>query len=104
MNTFNAGEEKTEAIKIKAQAEAAAEKVLAEVDLAKQRNQGQVDLANQQHKAEMERLKVVERLIKEQNIDPIAARCAVAGWSNSDNPVVCQSVATGVSPAKSKAE
>jgi len=95
MNTFNAGEEKIESAQIIAKAKARTAEILAEVDVQKAETQGEIDIAKQEHEAEMERLKVVERLIKDQDVDPIAARCAVEGWSESNNPVVCQQVVVG---------
>jgi hypothetical protein len=74
MNMFNPGE-----VKLKA-AEANAK----------------IEISRQEHTEEMERLKVVERLIIDSKVHPIAARCAVEGWKNNDD--VCEVLAKGLKP------
>ena len=52
---------------------------------------GTIEIAKEKHIAEMARLKVVEDLIAK-NIDPIAARCAVEGWTEQTSNVCLQLV------------
>lgn len=49
---------------------------------------GNVALAEQKHKEEMAKIAAIEKLIKEDKVDPIAARCAVNGWDRNDS--VCE--------------
>lgn len=53
---------------------------------------GNVKIAQQKHNEEMAKIAAIEKLIKEHNVDPIAARCAVEGI-NRQNDSVCSSVA-----------
>ena len=52
------------------------------------RSNASLEASKQKHAEAMERLKLVEKLIAKQKVDPIAARCAVEGWIE-ESPLVC---------------
>ena len=59
--------------------------------------QAEVEMSKQKHLEGMERLKVVENLISNKQVDPIAARCAVEGWTDKTS-AVCLALITQVQP------
>lgn len=65
MNSYNPNEAKAEAIKQNAK----------------------IEVSKQAHQETMERLKIVEKLIKNENVGPVAARCAVEGWNQKTSDV-----------------
>lgn len=55
---------------------------------------GQVKISGQKHTEEMAKIAAIKKLIKEQKVEPVAARCAVEGWTDKDSKV-CMAVVTG---------
>ena len=78
MNTYNADEAKANIANTEAQAKIELEE-----------NQ-------QKHAAEMERLNAIQKMIEDEGVNPIAARCAVVGWDNftAAEQSICKAAAT----------
>mgnify|MGYP000742822313 CR=1 FL=1 len=51
-----------------------------------------IQVSQQKHTEEMARLKMVEELIATHKVDPIAARCAVEGWTLTTKEVCLELV------------
>ncbi len=64
----------------------------AEVAITKAKTEAQIEMSKQNHLEEMARLKQVADLIKRDNLDPIAARCAVEGWTEETSNVCLELV------------
>jgi len=52
-----------------------------------------VKISAQKHTEEMAKIAAIKKLIEEQKVNPIAARCAVEGWEDSSK--VCIAAITG---------
>lgn len=57
----------------------------------------QMDREKGRHDAQMEEIRVINKMIAEDGVDPIAARCAVVGWED-DKGNVCQYTVTPPAP------
>jgi len=64
----------------------------AKVETAK--TDGQVKISAQKHTAEMAKIAAIQKLIEDQKVDPVAARCAVEGWDDVFSKV-CMATITG---------
>lgn len=63
---------------------------------------GKVAIAEQQHKEAMAKIASIEKLIKEEKVNPVAARCAVNGWDRNDS--VCEKLVASKKPANVRKE